>query len=108
MKVIGDFRYTDKYTRCHEFLERKPQFNSFFKHCASQFIQSFMVYIAVYRQQQTGYVAHIAYCTMGTVSHRWGHIRWCVTLDIHQTTAPRLKKVYSYTSTPAYGHYYLF
>jgi len=67
-----------------------------------------MVYIAVYRQQQYGYVAHIAYCRMGIVSLSWGHIGWCVVLDIHRTIAPRLKNVYSYKSTPACGHYYLF
>jgi len=77
-------------------------------HCSNQFIQSFMVYIAVYRQQQSGYVAHLAYCRMGRVSLIWGHIHWCVALPIHQTLAPRLKKVYSYNSTPTYGHYYNF
>ena len=69
--------------------------NSFFKRCAVQIVQSFMVYTAVYQQQQNGYGAHLAYCRMGTVSHSWGHVVWCVVLSVHQTLAPRLKKVYS-------------
>jgi len=60
-------RQTDGYTRCHELWVWKQQFNSFFKHCASQFIQPFMLYTAVYQQQQTGYGAYRAYCRMGTV-----------------------------------------
>jgi len=98
----------DRPTDIHGVRNRKPQFNSFFKNCASQFIQSFVVYITVYRQQPTGYVAHLPYCRMGTVSLSWGHIGWCVVLSIHQILAPWLKKVRSHNSNPPYGHYYLF
>jgi len=67
-----------------------------------------MVYTEVYQQQQIGYGAHLAYCRMGIVSLWWGHIGWYVALVIHQTLAPRLKKVYSYTSTPPFAHHDLF
>jgi hypothetical protein len=62
-------RHTDRYTRCQELWIWKPQFtrNSFFTHCGSQFLQSFMVYTAVDQQQQNGYGALLAYCRMGCV-----------------------------------------
>ena len=64
-----------------------------------------MVYKADYRQQHTGYMAHLAYCTMGTVSLSWGDIGWSLALDIQRTLTPSLKKVYSYNSTTPYGYY---
>jgi hypothetical protein len=44
------------------------QFNLFVSHCVINFIQSFMVYKAVYQQQETGHGAHKAPCRIGTVS----------------------------------------
>jgi hypothetical protein len=107
-KLIKKKTQTDRYTRCHELWVWKPQFHSLFKHCASPVIQSLMVCTAVNQQHQTGNGVHLAYSRMCTVSLSWGHIGWCVVLAIHQTLAPRLKKGYSYNSTPPFGHHDLF
>ena len=56
----------------------------------------------------TGHGTKLAFCRMGTVPLSWGHIGWKVALAIHQTLAQRLKKEYSYTSTPPLGRHDLF
>jgi len=45
----------------------KSQFNLFVPDCVILLIQPFMVYTAVYQQQET-------FCIIGTVSLLWGHI----------------------------------
>jgi hypothetical protein len=85
-------RRTDRYTRCHELCVWKAQLDIFFKHCAIQFFQSFMVYTAVYQQQETGHGVHLAFPLIGTVSLSWWRVGWWVALAIHQPLAPKLKK----------------
>ena len=41
------------------------------KHCGIQFIQSLMVYTAVYQWQETRHVAHLAFCKKRIVSFSW-------------------------------------
>jgi len=70
----------------------KPRLIHFFRYCGIHFIQLFMLYTAVYQQQETRPVSHVAFCRMGTVSLSWGHFGSWVALVIHETLAQRLKK----------------
>jgi hypothetical protein len=57
---------------------------------------------------QTGPGAHPASCTMGTTSNYGGVKRPGLGVDQPPPLAPRLKKEYSYTSTPPLGLHGLF
>ena len=59
-----------------------------------------------YAPIQSGPGVHPAFCTMGTGSLLCGSSGWGVVLTTHPDLAPKLKKEYSYTSTPLLGLLY--
>ena len=66
-----------------------------------------MVYTAVY-QQQTGHAVPKISSTVDVDWLSWGEIVWWLALAIQSHLAPRLRKDYSYTSTPFLRKYGLF
>jgi len=81
-----------------QFLSTKTKFILFTRYCWIQFVHSFIVYSAVYQEQETGHGAHQDFCIVRNPSLSWGQIDRWLALEIHSHLALSLKKELCYAT----------